>query len=192
MPFAAAAPMILRSRRRRFPMSVSGIASSSLFNDVSSSNVQNQQQWLQAFQQLGQAVPSASLSIAQTPGQTAAQIKGQTELATLQPPSSPASLTSPAQSGNPVTPAFDPRQANPTPGSHFHFHHRFRVGADQNGATQESDQLAQAFPSATSSTAQQAYTSWQQDLQQVALNTDLITAQSAALQSSATSVSLSA
>jgi hypothetical protein len=177
-------------------MSVSGISSSSLFNDVSTSNVQNQQQWLQAFQQLGQQIQSSSPSVGQTagqtPAQTAAQIKAQTELATLQSPGSPASSPSPTQGSNPVTPAIDPRQANPTPGSHFHFHHRFRVGADQDGATQESDQLAQAFPSATSSTAQQAYTSWQQDLQQVALNTDLITAQSAALQSSATSVSLSA
>ena len=53
-------------------------------------------------------------------------------------------------------------------------------GNDSDG--QDSNPLGQAAPSASSASAQQAYSSWQQDLQQVALNSDLLTAQAAAWQ----------
>lgn len=171
-------------------MSVSGISSSSLFN-YESASLQNQQQWQQEFQKLGQELQSANIPV----GQGSAPITAQAQLATLQPQSLQTGATALSQSSDPITTSLIPSQGTHTPGTHLHLHHRVRVGASNDSdsaTTPDSDPFAQPLPSTTSSSAQQAYTSWQQDLQQVALNSDLLTAQSAAWQPLPTNVSLSA
>jgi hypothetical protein len=157
-------------------MSVSGISSSSFFN-TPNANVQNQQQWQQEFQKLAQELQSGSPA---SPVATT-QATGQTELTALQQASPTATLPtatpSPAQSG-PSSTQFNVPQGTPKHAIHLHRPHHLQVDAGSEG-DQDSNPLGQASPSGTVSTAQQAYSSWQQDLQQVALNSDLLTAQNA-------------
>jgi hypothetical protein len=61
--------------------------------------------------------------------------------------------------------------------------------SNQSAPTPLFGQLSQPVQSAAAPTAQPGYDSLQQALQQIALNSDLLTAQSAALQASALSVS---
>jgi hypothetical protein len=157
-------------------MSVSGISSSNLVN-YNTTNVQNQQQWQAQLQQLGQELQSGNLSALQTSAQTTAQ----TELTALQPGSQSGTTGVQADSS---TQTFSPPQATPQHGIHSHAHH-FRVAADSDGdsdsTTQDANPLGQ-IDTGNASTAQQAYSAWQQDLQQVGLNSDLLTAQSASWQ----------
>jgi hypothetical protein len=146
-------------------MSVSGISSSSFLN-AQSANVQNQQQWQQEFQKLGQELQS-----------------------------SPAAAISATPSGTPARPIlFNFPQGTPAHGIHTRSPHHLRIdaGDDDNSDTPNSNPLEQTLQSGNASTAQQAYSAWQQDLQQVALNSDLLTAQAAAWQPASASVSLSA
>ena len=77
---------------------------------------------------------------------------------------------------------------------HAHWNHRmhipFQTDAD-SGSTSSSTlaQLGRPVQATTASTAQLAYGNLQQDLQQVALNSDLLKAQASFLQDSALSVS---
>jgi hypothetical protein len=157
-------------------MSVAGISSSNFLN-YQNANVQaQQQQWQQAFQQLGQELQTGNLS----PLESTAQTTAQTELSALQQPS-PASASPAAPIGTPATPIlFNVPQGTPKHGIHERTPHHL-VSADDNSdnSTQDSNPLGQTPQAGNSSTAQQAYNSWQQDLQQVALNSDLLTAQSA-------------
>jgi hypothetical protein len=163
-------------------MSVSGISSSN-FANYQSTSVQNQQQWQQAFQQLGQELQSGNLSPLQTTAQTT-ESAAQTELTALQSGSANSSTTA-APVGTPASPIlFNTPQGSPVHGIHARPPHHLRVdaGDDNDSDGQDSNPLGQAAPSASSASAQQAYSSWQQDLQQVALNSDLLTAQAAAWQ----------
>jgi hypothetical protein len=168
-------------------MSVSGISSSSFFN-AQSANLQNQQQWQQEFQKLGQELQTGSLSSPQATAQTTAQ----TELAALQQ-SSPTNSTASTQSSDSSAPTLAP-QGTPKHSIHLRTPHHLRVdaGDESDTSTQDSNPLGQTLQSGSSSAAQQAYSAWQQDLQQVALNSDLLTAQSADWQPVSGSVSLSA
>jgi hypothetical protein len=163
-------------------MSVSGISGSSFFN-TPNANVQNQQQWQQEFQKLAQELQSGSLASPEATTQATAQ----TELTALQqasptaaspPATSPTATPSPAQSSSPNSTQFNVPQGTPKHAVHLHRPHHLQIDAGTDG-DQDSNPLGQASPSATASTAQQAYSSWQQDLQQVGLNSDLLTAQSA-------------
>jgi hypothetical protein len=163
-------------------MSVSGISSSTLAN-YQSANVQNQQEWQQAFQQLGQELQTGDLSPLQTSAQTVTQTAAQTELNALQS-ASPNSTPPAAPVGTPASPIlFNTPQGTPAHGIHAHPPHHLRIdaGNDSESDGEDSNQLGQS-PSASPASAQQAYSSWQQDLQQVALNSDLLTAQGAAWQ----------
>jgi hypothetical protein len=178
-------------------MSVAGISSSSLAN-LGNVNAQNQSQWAEQFQLLEQQLQTGNTS-------ATAQNTASSEFAALQAqgsPTTPASTT-PAVNANaptsaagtlnpqPVGPAKWQNTENQPP--HSHLHHHFRVDAgDGNLGSQQSNPLESAYPPGSSSTAQQAYNSWQQDLQQVALNTDLLTAQGADWQPASGNVSISA
>jgi hypothetical protein len=144
-------------------MSVSGISASSFFSQ-NPANIQNQQRMRQEFQSLAQEFQSGNLSATQS--NVAALEQGlQTGASTSAESSSPG-----ASSGSQNT--------------HLHHHHhmRFRVDAgSDNSATSLFNELGQT---ANPSGAQAAYSSLQQDLQQVALNSDLMNAQAAALQAS--------
>ena len=158
-------------------MSVSGISSSSVFNTPNAS-VQNQQQWQQEFQKLAQELQSGSLA---SPVATT-QATTQTEISALQQaPPSATSLTiarSPAQSSSPNATEVNVPQGTPKHAIHLHRPHHLQIDAGNDG-DQDSNPLGQAAQSGAASTAQQAYSSWQQDLQQVGLNSDLLTAQNA-------------
>jgi hypothetical protein len=150
-------------------MSVSGISSSSFFNPQGAS-VQNQQQWQQEFQKLTQAGSFTS------PGATT-QTTTQTQAAAPQP-GSPSSVTPTAQNNAPGALLFNSPHGTPKHGLHWRHPHRLQVGAG-NDNDQASSPSAQTLEPGNASSAQRAYTSWQQDLQKVALNTDLLTAQNA-------------
>lgn len=164
-------------------MSVSGISSSN-FANYQSTNVQNQQQWQQQFQQLSQELQSGNLSPLQTTAQSATQTAAQAELSALQS-TSPNSSAPANPVGTPASPLiFNTPQGSPEHGIHAHPPHHLRVdaGDDSDSDGQDSNSLGQPASSVSPASAQQAYSSWQQDLQQVALNSDLLTAQGAAWQ----------
>lgn len=159
-------------------MSVSGISSSS-FISQNIANIQNQQQQIQKqFQSLAQEFQSGSLSTEQT----TAQPQSPLVTGTLASPGSSSSSDGPsgAQPGSPQS------------HGHAHHHRHLSVSGDPLSETANTSlgQLGQPIQAANSSAAQQAYGSVQQDLQQIALNSDLITAQSAALQASSLSVTV--
>ncbi|MFZ0980216.1 MAG: hypothetical protein WAN23_12520 [Candidatus Acidiferrales bacterium] len=164
-------------------MSVSGILSSVISNALGSQteSVQgNRQQFQQEFQQLGQDLQSGNLSAAQS------------DFATLQqnaPPGSPhANLNSTTQGSNSLTNAFSQlsqdlqsgnlsgaqsdystiQQDIQSQGAHGHHHHHGGGGGgtEASAISQEFQQLGQALQSGNLSTAQQAYTSLQQDFEQ--------------------------
>jgi hypothetical protein len=158
-------------------MSVSGISSSS-FMSQNIANIQNQQQQIQKqFQSLAQEFQSGSLSAEQT----TAQPQSPLATGTLATPGGSSSLDGPS----------GPQSGSPQSHGHSHHHHRhFNVNGDplyEATNTATFGQLGQPIQEANSPAAQQAY-GVQQDLQQIALNSDLITAQSAALQASSLSV----
>jgi hypothetical protein len=163
-------------------MDLSGISSSKLAN-YPSTNVQNPQQWQQAFRKLGQEQQTGDLSPLQTSAQSATQTAAPTELSALQS-ASPNSATPAAPVGTPASPiGFNTPQGPPAYGIHAHPAHYLRVdaGDDSDSDGKDSNLLGQS-PSASPASAQQAYSSWQQDLQQVALHSDLLTDQAAAWQ----------
>ena len=157
-------------------MSVAGISSSNILNYPNPNLLTQQQQFQQAFQQLGQELQTGNLSALQNTAQTT----GQAELAELQQ-ASPASANPTPPGGIPVRPILNSPQGTPKHGIHGHTpHHLVGAGDDDNdGSTADSNPLAQTLQAGNSSSAQQAYSAWQQDLQQVALNGDLLTAQGA-------------
>lgn len=153
-------------------MSVSGISSSLPNYDTQST--QNQMQ--QEFQQLGKDLQSGNLSAAQA------------DYATLQQLGPQSNSNSAAQSNSPIAQAFDQlskdlqsgnlsaaqqdygqlqqalqSQASQTQGHHHHHH---GGGGGNNAISQLFDQLGQALQSGNLSTAQQAFNTLQQDLQQ--------------------------
>lgn len=158
-------------------MSVSGISSSSFMN-LNAASIQNQQQQMQQqFQALAQEFQSGNLSSAQTTALT------------QNPPQVSGTLATPTSA--PTAASSDVPSSTQTAHGHSHHHRHIQsdTDSDQDTSTTPSlGQLGQAIQSGSASTAQQAYGSLSQDLQQVALNSDLINAQSAELQSSGLSL----
>src|SRR5208282_5556411 len=162
-------------------MSVSGISSSSLY---STQNVESSaQQFRQEFQQLGQDLQAGNLSAAQSDFATLQNLTSQNSSATSQSNSPIAQafqqLAKDLQSGNLSAAQQDftniqqdfQNQAGQTHGHHHH-HHGGGGGGDSS-ITQLLQQLGQDLQSGNLSTAQQAYNTIQQDLQQFAQNNGL-------------------
>jgi hypothetical protein len=153
-------------------MSVSGISSSSVFN-TRSANVQNQQQWQQEFQKLTQELQSGSLA---SPGANV-QTTGRAQIAATQ--SGPQSIAAPtAQNSDPGSLLLNAPHGTPKHSLHLRHPHHLQVGAG-NDSEEGSNPSPEIANPGNASSAQQAFTSWQQNFQQVALNSDLLTAQSA-------------
>ena len=180
-------------------MSVLGIMSSSLLN-LGVHSMQNRMQTARKeFQQLGQDLQSGNLAAAQTDFATLQQ---------MQPQSSSTSSTSSTQSTSPITQDFTQLaadlkagnttaaqkdytqlqkdlQSQPPTTQHHHHHHGGGSGSSSNSEIgQLFSQLGSALQSGNLSTAQQAYATLQQDIQQYA--------QTSASQSGASTVSISA
>jgi outer membrane protein assembly factor BamD (BamD/ComL family) len=158
-------------------MSVSGISSSSLF-DFTNQNVQKQiQQFQQTFQQLGQDLQSGNLSAAQS------------DFATLQQLSPQSKSTSSSQSNNPIAQAFSQLsqdlqsgnlsaaqqdyttiqqafQSQATQSQATHHHRHGGSGGEASAISQSLDQLGTALQSGDLSTAQSAFTTLLQELEQ--------------------------
>jgi len=159
-------------------MSLSGISTSSLFS-YESQNAQNQnklQSFQQELQQLGEDLQSGNLSAAQT------------DFATLQQMAPQGSSTSSSASGNPLTQAFQQlgqdlqsgnlsaaqqdysniQQAFQNQATHGHHHHHHGGGGgEMSQISQAFQQLGQALQSGDLSSAQQIYTTLQQEIQQL-------------------------
>lgn len=160
-------------------MSLSGISTSSLFS-YESQNTQNQnnlQQFQQEFQQLGQDLESGNLSAAQTDFATLEQV-------------GPQGLGSSSTSSNPVQQAFNQLAQDLQSGNlsaaqqdyaniqqdfqnqatqgHGHHHHHHGGGGDSEMSqiSQGLQQLGQALQSGNLSSAQQIYSTLQQEMQQ--------------------------
>jgi outer membrane protein assembly factor BamD (BamD/ComL family) len=182
-------------------MSVSGISGSSFFNygtqDVQSKMKQIQQE----FQQLGQDLQSGNLSAAQA------------DFATLQQLAPQNNSTSSAQSNNPIAQAFNQLSQDLQAGNlsaaqqdystiqqdfqnqgaqmHSHHHHGGGGGSGTSAISQLFDQLGQALQSGNLSTAQQVFSSLQQEIQQFSQSNGLPSSP-ASSQSRSTSISVNA
>ncbi len=161
-------------------MSVAGVSSTSFMNQ-NIANCQNQQQQIQKqFQTLAQEFQSGSLSTEQTTAQ----------------PQSPLAAGTVATPGSSMPAGWSDVQSGSQALGHGHHHHGHHHVDGSTNSESDSDsanspslgQLGQAIQATSSSSAQQAYGRVQQDLNQIALNSDPITAQSAALQASSLSL----
>ncbi len=165
-------------------MSVAGISSSNLF-DINDSRESVQSQMRQEFAQLGQDLQSGNLSAAQSDFATLTQLGPQS---TSISSSSSAAGTSPMaqafaqlakdlQSGNLSAAqqdfaAIQQVQANAVQsGGHHHHHRGGGEGGGQNGISSLFTQLGQALQSGDLSTAQQVFSTLQQDFQQAGQST---------------------
>ncbi len=183
-------------------MSVSGISSSNLYN-YESQNVQNQsnfQQFEQEFRQLGEDLQSGNLSAAQS------------DFATLQQlaPQGSSTSSSSAASSNPLAQAFNQLAQDLKSGNlsaaqqdyaniqqdfqnqaaqvEGHHHHHHGGGGENSQISQEFQQLGQALQSGDLSSAQQIYSTLQQEIGQLGSNSQSSTQSS----SSTTGVSVTA
>ncbi len=168
-------------------MSIAGIASSSIFQLLSSQSTQSPyQNFKQEFQQLGQDLQSGNLAQAQS------------DFAALQPSSGQSTATSnPQTNASPIATAFqqlsqDLQSGNLTAAQqdystiqqdfqqqsasgasgHAHHHHHHSGGSQDSSSTQNTlsqlfSQLGQALQGGNLSSAQSAYASLQQDLTQL-------------------------
>ncbi len=162
-------------------MSVPGIFSSSVFDHITQSvqSGNKAQQLQKEFQQLGQDLQSGNLSAAQA------------DFATLQQSGPQSNSTTPSQSSNPVERAFNQlsqdlqsgnvsaaqqdfatiQQVFQNQAAQGHPHHHHGGGGSQaNAISQELEQLGQALQSGNLASAQQAYSTLQQQFQQFSEN----------------------
>jgi hypothetical protein len=144
-----------------------------------STGVQNPQQNFSTLLQQMQSGQVPSQTTSQTQGGTPAQhiVDGTTSSQTV------------LQGGTPAQHVIDGSASS----QHAHRRHHTGDGSQtdddsDSGTTSSFGQLGQPVQATTASSAQQAYGSLQQDLQQVALNSDLLNAQTAFLQDSVLSV----
>jgi hypothetical protein len=166
-------------------MSIAGILSSTLFN-YSTQNIQNKvQDFRQEFQQLGQDLQSGNLSAARA------------DFATLEQSAPQANSTSSSAGSNPITQEFNQLahdlqsgnlpaaqqdyaniqqnfQNQAEQGRHHHHHGGAAGGGSEASAiNQILAQLGQDLQSGNLSAAQQAYSTLQQDFQQLQTNNPL-------------------
>ena len=157
-------------------MSIAGILSSSLFSSHAQSIHDRMQQFRQDFQKLGQDLQTGNLTGAQA------------DFAALQKdgPQSPSST----QNSNPIAQAFQQLSSDLQSGNlsaaqqdysnlqqdfqnqaaRPHHHHHSSGSQDNTAISQLFSQIGQDLQSGDLSSAQQAYTTLQQDLQQYALS----------------------
>jgi hypothetical protein len=146
-------------------MSVAGISSSSMYS---------MQQLQQEFQKLGQDLQSGNLAAAQTDFVTLQQSGPQASSAASSQSNSPIAqefnqLAKDLQSGNlsaaqqDYTTLQQDFQNQATKGHHHHHH---GGGGEASAISQEMQQLGQALQSGNLTSAQQAYSTLQQDFQQ--------------------------
>jgi len=183
-------------------MSVSGISSSS-FSEYGAQSIENSRQQIQQeFQQLGQDLQAGNLSAAQSDFANLQQLMPNNSNSTAQSNNPVAQafnqLAQDLQAGNlsaaqqdyaNVEQAFQNQAAQAGQASRGHHHHH---GGGGNGASEISqlfDQLGQALQSGDLSTAQQLFTTLQQDFQQFAQNSGQLQPSS---QSGSTNVSVNA
>jgi soluble cytochrome b562 len=163
-------------------MSVAGIFSSSLMNYLAPS-VQSKtqaaqsstQQFMQEFQQLGQALQSGNLSSAQADSQSLQGQIGTQAQSTSSQSGGPFAqefnqLSQDLQSGNLSAAKQDyatiqQTSQKETADGHHHHHHG---GGGENAISQSLDQIGQALQAGNLSAAQQAYSSLQQEFPQLA------------------------
>jgi outer membrane protein assembly factor BamD (BamD/ComL family) len=195
-----------RFRREEMTVSISGIPSSSLLN-YSIQNVQtNMKQIQQEFQQLGQDLQSGNLSAAQS------------DFATLQQLTPQNNSTLSAQSNSPIAQAFEQLSQDLQSGNlsaaqqdystiqqdfqnlgvqmYGRHHHRAGGGGSQtssqtNPMSQLFEQLGQALQSGNLSTAQQVFSSLQQEFQQLSQSGGMYSGQNS-LRSRSTGISVNA
>lgn len=168
-------------------MSIAGIASSSIFQLLSSQSTQSPyQKFKQEFQQLGQDLQSGNLAQAQSDFAALQPSSGQSTAASgTQTNASPIAtafqqLSQDLQSGNLTAAQQDystiqqdfQQQAASGASGHAHHHHHHSGGSQDSSSTQNTlsqlfSQLGQALQSGNLSTAQSAYASLQQDLTQL-------------------------
>lgn len=175
-------------------MSLSGISSSNLFSYESQNN-QNQnklQQFQQEFQQLGEDLQSGNLSAAQTDFATLQQMAPQGTSSTSSASTNPLQqafqqLGQDLQSGNVSAAQQDYsniRQDFQNMAQRAHGHHHHHGGGTNSEMSQISQafqQLGQALQSGNLSSAQQAYSTLQQEIQQLGGNNASTTAQGTAV-----------
>jgi outer membrane protein assembly factor BamD (BamD/ComL family) len=161
-------------------MSVAGISSSNLFN-YSTQSVQNKmQQFQKEFQQLGQDLQSGNMSAAQSDFATLQQYAPQTSSTSSSQSNSPiaqefSQLAKDIQSGNTSAAQQDystiqqDMQSHAAEGHHHH-HSSGGGGEGQSAVSQLMTQLGQALQSGNLSSAQQAYSTLQQEFQQFTQN----------------------
>ena len=168
-------------------MSIAGIASSSIFQLLSSQSTQSPyQKFQQEFQQLGQDLQSGNLAQAQSDFATLQSSNGTSATAsTTQTSSSPIAtafqqLSQDLKSGNLSAAQQDfstiqqdfQQQASSGASEHSHHHHHHSGGSQDSSSTQNTlsqlfAQLGQALQGGNLSSAQTAYASLQQDLTQL-------------------------
>jgi major membrane immunogen (membrane-anchored lipoprotein) len=176
-------------------MSVSGISSSDFSNYGTQSTESSIQKLQLEFQQLGQDLQSGNLSASQS------------DFATLQSLQPQSSSTSSSQSNNPIAQAFSQlsqdlqsgnlsaaqqdyaaiQQAMKSQEATGHHHHHGSSSSGANEISQLLDQLGTALQSGDLSSAQSAFTTLQQEFQQLTQNDGQTSSQS-----SSNSVSVSA
>lgn len=184
-------------------MSVSGISSSNFYNYGTQSIQNSFEKAQQEFQQLGQDLQSGNLSAAQSDFTT---------LQNLQPKTN---STSPSQSNSPIAQAFnqlsqDLQSGNlsaarqdfatiqqdfqnqsgqgQSPTAHGHHHHHEGNSSEQSAVSQAFQQLGQALQSDNLTSAQQAYSTVQQDFLQTGQTSGQTTQSSSPSSSSSLSV----
>jgi len=191
-------------------MSIVGIASSSIFQLLSSQSAKSPfQKFKQEFQQLGQDLQSGNLSQAQA------------DFASLQPGSGQSATTSSTQtSASPIATAFQQLsqdlqsgnlsaaqkdystiqqdfQQQAASGASGHHHHHHHAGGSQDSSSSQNaldqlfSQLGQALQTGNLSTAQSAYASLQQDLSQLGGGTASSSASSSTSASSSNPLNIS-
>ena len=166
-------------------MSVLGIAGSSLFSYLTQHTQSKGQQFKQEFEQLGQDLQSGNLSAAESDLATLQQNGPQSNSSSSSQNSSPIGkgfnqLSKDLQSGNLSAAQQDystiqqdfQNQSAQSKSAQGHHHHHHASGSDSNRASSSSaisqllNELGSALQSGNLSSAQQAYSSLQQDLLQ--------------------------
>jgi outer membrane protein assembly factor BamD (BamD/ComL family) len=164
-------------------MSVAGISSSNLFNYATQSTQNKMQQFQQEFQQLGQDLQSGNMTAAQSDFATLQQYAPQSN-STSQSNSPIAQefsqLAKDIQSGNTTAAQQDYstiQQDMQSHGAEGHHHHHSSGGGGegQSAVSQLMSQLGQALQAGNLSSAQQAYSTLQQEFQQFTQNNGVTT-----------------
>jgi outer membrane protein assembly factor BamD (BamD/ComL family) len=192
-------------------MSISGISAASFFNFNTQSITSRKQQFSQEFQQLGQDLKSGDLAKAQADFSALQQL-GSNSTTTSTQSSNPIAqdftqLSKDLQAGDVSAAQQDFAklqqdfqnqgaqsgvQSQPSQVHHHrHHHHRSQSSGDSgtSAITQAFNQLGQALQSGDLAAAQQAYSTMQQDLQQLGQNDWLRTAQLSSTSATTTSAS---